>query len=359
MLWTEKLFQLIPIGKEHGSFASFLAVRLTRALCLTFVIFLISIPAWLLMGISTTAQVNDMLPLTGMLFIFVMISVAFVVSGWFHSKWDWFFGWSSHILRLSETEFNKFRDGREKFVKSSFACLIVTLILYVISAIPFLELMNKEYGQLMLRPAVFLGYLATINFFNALLVGTLLWIIVSMWITFSVTLSKPLNVKLSPRIDKEFRPLAIWSLKILFVTFVLVAIIIVFVNVGVLIIPGGFAGYLGTLIFLVFMGVLAFLLPFYHVHRVLKKLKEEELHEIEEEHDRITQDLTGTRSTQTPDTESHMMHLMDSLINLEILHMRERRAKDADDWPIDTTILSAMAGLVLIPIVVNIITNFM
>ena len=47
------------------------------------------------------------------------------------------------------------------------------------------------------------------------------------------------------------------------------------------------------------------------------------------------------------------------LVSLEILHIRERRAKDADDWPIDTTILSAAAGLVLIPIVVNIITNFM
>jgi hypothetical protein len=41
----------------------------------------------------------------------------------------------------------------------------------------------------------------------------------------------------------------------------------------------------------------------------------------------------------------------------EVLHLRERRAKDADDWPIDTTILSAVAGLVLIPILVNIVTN--
>jgi hypothetical protein len=88
------------------------------------------------------------------------------------------------------------------------------------------------------------------------------------------------------------------------------------------------------------------------------KLKKQELLEIEGEHDRIIQDLTGARSTQTPDTEAHMMYLMDSIINLEVLHIRERRAKDADDWPINTTILSAMAGLVLIPIVVNIITNF-
>jgi hypothetical protein len=214
--------------------------------------------------------------------------------------------------------------------------------------------MNKEIAPLMLRPAVFLVYLAFTNFFIALLIGTLLWIIVSMWITFSVTLRKPLNLKLSPRTDEEFRPLAIWSLKVLFVTFVLVAIVVVFVNLGVIIMPGGFASYLGTLIFLVFMGVLAFLLPFYHVHRVLVKLKKQELDEIEEEHDRIIQDLTGTGSTQASDREA-----INSIISLEVLHLRERRAKDADDWPIDMTILSAMAGLVLIPILVNIITNFM
>jgi hypothetical protein len=179
-----------------------------------------------------------------------------------------------------------------------------------------------------------------------------------MWITFYVTLRQPLNLRLSPHIDEEFRPLAIWSLKVLFVSFALVAIIVVFKGLGILVAPGGFASFLGFLIFLMMMGVLAFLLPFYHVHRVLTKLKEQELHEIEKEHDRLIQDLTDTRSTQSPDTEAHMMFLMDSIINLEVLHIRERRAKDADDWPIGTTILSAMAGLVLIPIVVNIITNF-
>jgi hypothetical protein len=352
MLWTERLFQSIPIGKESGSFASFLKVRLIRALCLTFVIFLISTPAWLLMGTTTTSHAYDMLPLTGLLFILAMISIVFVVSGWFHKKWDWFFDWGSHILKLSETEFNEFRDRREKFVKSSYACLIITLIIYVTSVIPFLELMNKEIAPLMLRPAVFLVYLAFTNFFIALLIGTLLWIIASMWITFSVTLRKPLNLKLSPRTDEEFRPLAIWSLKVLFVTFVLVAIVVVFVNLGVIIMPGGFASYLGTLIFLVFMGVLAFLLPFYHVHRVLVKLKKQELDEIEEEHDRIIQGLTGTGSTQFSDREA-----INSIISLEVLHLRERRAKDADDWPIDMTILSAMAGLVLIPILINMITN--
>ncbi len=350
-LWTERLFQLIPIGKEHRGFASLLWVRLIRSLCLTVVYFFISVPVWLLIGITTHAY--DALTLTGILYVFVVLFLTFVVSGWFHNKWDWFFDWSSHILKMSETEFDKFRDKREKFVKSSSACLIIALIMYVTGMPAFLESMNKQVGPFLLRPTVFLIYLAVSNFFMFLSMGTIIWIIVSMWITFYITFRQPLNLKLSPRTDEQFRPLAVWSLKVLFVTFVLVAVVVVFTNLGVIQMVGGFASYVGSLIFLVTLGVLAFLLPFYSVHRVLVKLKKQELLEIEEEHDRIIQDLAGTGSTQYSDRDA-----INSIIRLEVLHMRERRAKDADDWPIDTTILSAMAGLVLVPILVNIITNF-
>jgi hypothetical protein len=351
MLWTERLFQLIPVGKESASFASFIKVRLLRSLCITFILFLVSVPAWLLMGITTTTHAYDALPLTGLLYLLAIIFIVLVVSGWFNKKWDWFFDWSSHILKLSETEFSKFRDRREKLVKSSSACLIITLVLFIIGVIPFLVLMNEEMGTLVLRPAVLIVYLAFTNFFICLLVGTLLWIIISMWITFYITLRQPLSLKLSPRTDEEFRPLAIWSLKVLFLAFVIVTIVVIFTNIGVVHTPGGVAGYASSLIFFVFMGVLAFLLPFYQVHRVLVKLKKQELHEIRQEHDRIINELS-TKSTQSSDREA-----INDIINLEVLHVRERRAKDADDWPIDTTILSAVAGLVLIPILVNIITN--
>jgi hypothetical protein len=356
MLWTERLFQLIPIGKEHGSFASFLAVRLIRSLIFTLIIFLISLPFIWISGIGATSFLRDPRSLTIIGYFFAVILLVFVVSGWFQNKWDWFFGWSSHILKLGETEFGKFRDRMEKFVTNFYVCLIITVILFVLGAIPSFSIILNMIGP-MLRPAVLIGYLAATNFFMMLLMGTLLWIILSMWITFYVTLRQPLNLRLSPRTNEEFRPLAIWSLKALFVTLALITIMVVFVNLGVVVVPGGFAGAVGSLIFLVLMGVLAFLLPFYHIHRVLVKLKKQELDEIEDEHDRIIQGLTSTTSMQVPDTEAHMMYLK-GIFRLEALHKRERRAKDADEWPIDITIISAMAGLVLIPILVNIITNF-
>jgi hypothetical protein len=304
------------------------------------------------MGFVGTTHAYDWLPLYGLLYGFVMIFLMFVVSGWFQNKWDWFFSWSSHILKMSEAEFGKFRDKREKFVKNSFACLAVTLVIYVLSMPIFLPYMNEQVGPLVLRPAVLLVFLAFTNFFMFSLLGTLIWIIVSMWITFYVTLRQPLKINLSPHTNEEFRPLAIWGLKTLFITFVVVTIVVVFTGLGVIVQRGGFSQYLGSLIFFGTLGVLAFLLPFYHVHRILARLKKQELREIEEEHDRIIQSLTDAGPTKSSDREA-----INNIIRLEVLHIRERRAKDADEWPIDTAILSAMTGLVLIPIVVNIITN--
>jgi hypothetical protein len=145
MLWTERLFQLIPIGKERGSFASFLAVRLVRSLCFTLIYVLISIPFLFVIGFTT--HTYDATGLTAPLYFLAMIFLVFVVSGWFHNKWDWFFGWSSHILKLSETDFGKFRDRREKFVKSSSACLIITLAIYVILRFPFWYLLTRNLDQ--------------------------------------------------------------------------------------------------------------------------------------------------------------------------------------------------------------------
>ena len=349
MLWTERLFQLIPIGKERGSFASFLAVRFVRSLCFTLVVFLLGVLAVLISANKVVSQ--DPRGLESYGYFFMSIFLAFVVSGWFHNKWDWFFGWSSHILKLSETEFGKFRDRMEKLINSFLACFIIFLPFFIQFLIYSIPLFVKEYG------AIVVGYLAFVNFFLILFLATLIWIIVSMWIILYATLRQPLNLKLSPRVDEEFRPLAIWGLKVLFVTFMLVAIVVVFYDLGIVFSPWGFAGFVGSLIFIMFLGVVAFLLPFYHIHRVLAKLKKQELEEIEEEHDRIIQDLTGAASTESSGSAANMVHLVNGIISLEVLHVRERRAKDADVWPIDTSILSAMAGLVLIPILVNIVTN--
>lgn len=358
ILWTERLFQLFPIGKERGNFASFLKVRLVRSLCFALIFGLVGFPFYWGAGITANALYAG--SLVAMLYFLSVLFLVFVVSGWFHTKWDWFFGWSRHVLELSETEFGKFRDRMEKFINSFLACLGLAVIFAILGMIPAMGIFMEEFAPLMLRPTVMLVYLGFTNSFMMLLLGTLIWMILSLWITFYVTLRQPLKLRLSLHTDEEFRPLAIWSLKVLFITFMLVAIFVVFKDLGVLIVPGGIAGAVVTLTFFMTMGVLAFLLPFYHIHRVLVKLKKRELLEIEEESNKLMQDLAQAASkNHALHSEDRMMQIMNTMASLQVLQIRERRAKEADEWPIDTTILSIMTGIVLVPIISQIIINLL
>jgi len=154
--------------------------------------------------------------------------------------------------------------------------------------------------------------------------------------------------------------LAIWSLKILLLSFMFTTLGVVFWRAGIFVYPWGSPTFMSILIFLpMIIGVLAFLLPFYNVHRVLVKLKKRESQEIEEEFNKLIQDLTQTASKNyTGHSEEHITQTMRSLVNLQVLQIRERRTKEADEWPIDITILSILTGIVLIPLLTEIIINF-
>ena len=111
----------------------------------------------------------------------------------------------------------------------------------------------------------------------------------------------------------------------------------------------------GWLIFFILFGVVAFLLPFYNIHRALVKLKKRELEEIEEETDKLIQELTET-SPKHPagHSKDHIIEITSSLVSL---HIRERSVAEADEWPIDITVLSILAGIVLTPIITKIIVD--
>lgn len=352
MLWTERIIESFPIWKERGNFASFLTVRLVRSLCFSSIFWLSGFLIYLTSGLTGPAT------LTGLVTLLVYVSalgfLIFAASGWFHNRWNWFFNWSSGILELSETEFSKFHDRMERFNNSFFPCLIIALVWFITLGIPSFSYMLQLFG-----PTAFWIWLIFVNLFLTLFYGTGIWIIISMWITFYVTFRQPLNLKLSPQTNEEFRPLAIWSLKVLLLPFMVVTLVAVFWRSGQ-IFPEtwGVTQLMSSLIFIMIMGVLAFLLPFYNVHRVLIKLKKLELQEIEEESNKLMQDLTLTASKDHAfHSEERTTQTMHSLVSLQALQIRERRAKEADEWPIDTTILSILAGIVLIPILTQIIIN--
>lgn len=352
MLWTERVFDLFPIGNVHDR-VSFIVVRLVRFLCFSSIFWITGFVAIIIQGMTSPSGIL-LLPwvMLEMTYFSVGVFIIFVMSGWFRNKWNWFFGWSAHMLKLSEPEFDKLRDRLERFVNSFYPCLAFALATYVSFVI------MPQLGTLIgaIERAPFYWYVC-VTFVVHLFIGTGLWMTVSMWIAIFLTFRQPLNLELSRRTNKDFRPLAVWALKVSLIYFAYLSFSMVMQSPAFT--P---LSYLwGTSLFVVavglmiLVGVFAFLLPFYNIHRVLLKLKRHELEEIEKESGKLTQELAEIVKQPRGDSRDTIILINTRLISLQI---RERSVSEADEWPIDITTLSILAGIVLIPIFIEMIISF-
>jgi len=154
--------------------------------------------------------------------------------------------------------------------------------------------------------------------------------------------------------------LALWSLKASLLYFMVPAIIVFYESIQRYLwgtILYGTIPYVAIVSFLILIGVLAFLLPFYNIHRALVNLKKRKLREIEEESNKLIQESNDTLAKYpTGDSRDRIMLITSRLVSL---HAKERNLREADEWPIDPTILVRLTGLVLIPILTKIIVTLL
>ena len=340
--WTERVTELIPIGKQR------VGISLVVGSLLFFAIF------WLtgFLAVAIDGMPIDSVSLyTQQMIMFCIIGfLAFVGSVWFRNQWTWFFDWTRHILKLSVPEFERFRDKQERLIYSFFPCLAITVLVYLFNLSLQLDLL---YKNLVRYPVVTAYWWCFMNFAYILFMGTALWMTISLWIVTFRTLRQPLDLTLSRRTSEEFRPLALWSLKDSLLYFVGLAIVVFYLYIqrflwGTLL----FSGIVGVAILI---GVLAFLLPFYTIHRALVKFKKQKLREIEEESTKLMHESNEVSAKHPAgDAQDRLMLITSRLVNL---HIQETRVEEADEWPIDTTILSMLAGIVFTPILTKIIID--
>jgi len=344
LFWTERVIELFPIGKQRGAI-SFGVLLFVRSLFFFSIFWLTGFLAIAIDGVT----IDSLSLLTLQMTLFCILGfLIFVGSWWFRNQWTWFFNWTRHILKLSEPEFRRFRDKLERLINSFFPCLTIALILFFLNLLPQLDLL---YSSLFLNPLVFAYWWCLMTFTFILFVATPFWMIISLWIVTFLTLRQPLDLTVSRRTSKEFKPLALWSLKNSLLYFVEITILVFYTYIqrymwGTII-------YSITMGLLILIGVLAFLLPFYNIHRTLVKFKKQKLREIEEESSKLIQESNDV-SAKYPagDSKDRLMLITSRLVNL---HIKERSVTEADEWPIDTTILSMLSGIVLTPILTKII----
>lgn len=351
-LWTERVIELFPIGDERGRFS--FVIRVVRSLCFFSIFWVTGLVALAIDGITIFWLSWLVLMMVPNCIIGLMI---FVMSGWFSNRWNWFFDWSSHILELSESEFEKFRDRLERFITSFYPCFAIALVIFITTAI-----LPQLYWIIELRTLARLYWWFGFSFVSSLIIATGLWMIISMWIGVFLTFRQPLNLKLSRWTNRDFRPLAIWSLKVSLLYFLYFTIFVVnnLMFPWMSVFSWMSIEFVTIVVFIILIGVLAFLMPFYSIHRTLVKLKQRELQEIEEDTNLLMQKLNEALKRDATIASKNSTTLIVSLnARLNILQIRERKANEVDEWPIDPNVLSMLLMIVLIPILTQIVIDIL
>jgi len=292
-----------------------------------FVIWLSGLVVYALDGIPLRYLYN--IPLHASFFIQGSV-ILFAVKG-FRSFLEQLPTWARPVLRLNREEFTEFFERVERWVSSFFPPLIFAI------AMMFLNLYLSRQAVAESLTARSTWGLA-LSFFMYLFNGTGVWIIVSIWLLVFWVSRQPLDLRLSRRTSKIFRPLAIASLYASACVFLVTSLIPIFY-------PAASMAQLLIYGFFILLGVLAFLVPFYNIHLVLVRMKRDELSKIEEETSELMGELDKTLAERpTQDSRDRKATITARLL---ALHVKEKTVREAQEWPVDISFFSAIAGLVL------------
>jgi hypothetical protein len=253
------------------------------------------------------------------------------------------------MLKLNESQFQKFYDKLARYRFSFFPCLLIAIVFGVFS------------GSNQLQQAVIEGlklhvvWNFSMNVFGWLLGGSVIWMFASIWLTIFLISRQPLNVKLSPKIIERFRELSMLALWFSLFYFLGVSI----GNIPFLVEATALSILeiiVSPYLFFIVIGITGILLPFYNIHTVLLKLKKQELSKIEEESEKLLQQLDEILIK--PSVKQFRDKTVAVMARLFSLQIKERHMKVAQEWPIDISFLSKLIGLCLIPIISRIVAIF-
>jgi hypothetical protein len=102
------------------------------------------------------------------------------------------------------------------------------------------------------------------------------------------------------------------------------------------------------LLFVIF-GVIGILFPFFNIHNALLKIKKKELDEISNETESLLKVLDAAAENKETD---QTVSVFASLFSLQL---KEKKVKEAQEWPIDVSFLSKLIVIGFIPIFSRII----
>lgn len=200
-------------------------------------------------------------------------------------------------------------------------------------------------------PASDIIWETSLSYLNWLLLSTGIWLVLSIWMGVFIVSRKPLNFT-PARFSNEFHGLAMLNLEttgFYFLGLAIPGILNYFAQVN-----KHFDIFSLTFFYvLVGLGAVGFFAPHYNIHRTLVKGKNDELARIDKEMTQYASRLHELALNKSEELREYVK-LSSRLI---ALGANERRIAEADDWPLDHTMISTFLAFVIIPIAVNFITS--
>ena len=333
MLWTELLFSYFPIDEKM------FGQQMLARFCLLFSVWLAGFLAYALDGLMISYVLN--------LHIYLMLfGTSFIILFGSYSMQRELNNLIQNVrpmLKLDDPLFQNFSERLERYSFSLLPSLFIAIGFVVLSGAP------NEFQQALAEGfKLHVIWNLSYTFFVYLLVGTAIWMFISIWLTIFLISRQPLNVKLSPKTIEKFRALSMLALWFSLFYFLAVSI------GGVPFLVGAPALSLLEIVvspYLVFIviGIIGILFPFYNIHKALLRLKKQELSKISEKSEQLLRQLDEVLAKQpTRQISDQTVTIMARLFSLQF---KERHIKAAQEWPIDISFLSKLIGLGLIPII--------
>jgi hypothetical protein len=251
------------------------------------------------------------------------------------------------LIKMDTSQYQIFSLRLKGYVFSFIPCLLIALILAYVGG-------AYTYYQGVFADGIRLHLVWTLFFdsFSALLVGTIIWLFASIWLTIFLISRQELSVKLTDQTITKFRELSMFALWFGLYYFIGVSVgnISFIANIQALTLSEIVVSqYLGF----VLIGIVGILLPFYNIHLTMRKMKNEEIAKISLESNSLLKTLDEELSKQSSDKVVYI------LAHLFSLQFKEKLAKAGQEWPIDISFLSKLIMIGLIPILTRLIASFL
>ncbi|MDH5441081.1 MAG: hypothetical protein OEZ48_02175 [Candidatus Bathyarchaeota archaeon] len=339
-LWTELIFSYFPVDREN------IRQQILARVVFLFAIWTLGLVAYsldgLLMLYASSLEIVQTLFGTG----FIVLLGSYMVQRALPDVTASF----RPLVRLDDESFMKLSERVQRHSRSFLPILVLSLVLTFWAGVHHEILKILTVGV-----SLHSVYFVFLMFLVYLLIGTGIWLGVSIWITIFLVSRQPLDVELSTNTVEKFRGLS--RLALWFSLFYFIAL-----SIG-----GGFSmigspalTFLDIIIspffLFIIIGIISILFPFYNIHLTLLRLKKQQLSEIEEQFQIVKKRLDTVVEDKTYESNEGTMKIVARLLSLQI---KERGLRSAPEWPVDTGFFSKLLTLVLIPAVVRVATEIL